>query len=49
MHQTATRDTKQVLSVSRFVDVNTRQLDVWTAAVDKSATADVIISQKIKF
>ena len=49
LHQTATRNTKQVLSVSQLVDkdMNTQQMNVWTSVVDKSATADVFISQNI--
>jgi len=37
------------LSVSQFVhkDMNTQQMNVWTSVVDKSATADVFVSQNI--
>jgi len=37
------------LSLSQFVDkdMNTQQMNVWTSVVDKSATADLFVSQNI--
>ena len=49
VHQTATRDTKQVLSVSRFVDVNTEQMDVWTAAVDNRQLQMWLFNKRLTF